>query len=93
MIYNRMTQTEIDFGNKYRELTSKDIKRTSGTKDLRGWIISFFGENTRAAILFERVLANKIGIPAHFIELWSLDAPIKEQVRLFNDTLSDILKS
>jgi hypothetical protein len=84
----------IQWGKDARPIKFADICRGDAQvgkkRDLHGWIIEFFGENTRAAIAFERHFAEKINIPAHFLELWSDDATIKEQVKLFNETLEEL---
>ena len=84
----------IAWGNRARLLRPIDICRGTTTKgkkqDLRGWIIEFFGENTQPGVAFERHLAKKIGILSHGLEIWSDTAIIKEQVRLFNETLEEL---
>lgn len=81
---------DIDWGKKARKLTRKDICRGKAQhgkqRDLRGWIIEFFGENTRAAIKFEREAAEQMEGFTGCIEIWSDTAPVEKQVRLFNST-------
>lgn len=88
------TKKPIEWGDKARPLKRTDICRGVAEKgvkrDLRGWIIEFFGEHTRAGIAFERHVAEKIGILSHGLELWSDDATIREQTRLFNETLEEL---
>lgn len=90
----RKTKRPIEYGDKARLLKRSDICRGMAEKgakrDLRGWIIEFFGENTRAGTAVERNIADKIGIFAHGLELWSDDATITEQVRLFNEAMEEL---
>ena len=86
---------DIQWGDKFRPLKKADICRGFAKKgnkqDLRGWIIEFFGENTRAAIAIERHISEKKNIPTHFLELWSNDATIEEQVESFNDAIKVLI--
>lgn len=88
------SKTPIQWGNKARELSSKDIcrgqARLGNKQDVRGWMIEFFGELTRAESTFNRHFSEKAGIPSHGIELWSDDAPISQQVDFFNKTLKEL---
>ena len=88
-------KSPISWGDKARELTVDDVcrgqARLGNKQDIRGWMIEFFGELTRAEVAFQRHFAAKAGIRlAHDIELWSDDAPVAEQVRFFNETLKDL---
>lgn len=89
-----MSKKPIDWGNKARKLRSTDIcrgKASFGSKrDFRGWIIEFWGEHSRASIAFERHVAEKIGILSHGLDIWADSATIKLQVKLFNDTLTEL---
>jgi hypothetical protein len=89
-----MPKQEITWGDKARPLSFRDIcrgqARLGKKQDVRGWMIEFFGENTRAEIAFSRHFAEKAQINANQIESWSDTSTIKQQVQFFNETLIDL---
>jgi len=84
----------IEWGTKARYLSVGDICRGKATwgkkRDIQGWMIEFFGESTRPRVAFEQYFCEKLGILAHMLVIWSDDATMGEQVKLFNETLDDL---
>ncbi len=89
-----MPKLPIKWDKKARLLKESDICQGTGRlkekRDLRGWIIYFFGEHTRPAVAFEQHFSIKVGIRSHQLEIWSENVTIKEQVKLFNEVLKEL---
>jgi len=85
----------INWGTTARYLTVKAIclgkPQWGAKKDLLGWVIEFFGENTRPGITFEHHLANNLGLkPYQRLALWGDSVTMKVQVDRFNTALDDL---